>query len=184
MPDLISDAAVKKATGKDWAGWVKTLDQLGAEKMTHAEIARMLSEKQLVKSGWWCQMVTVGYEKLKGRRVLGETKDTGFHIGARKTFSVPAKEMWRRLVSPLGWRLWLGPKPKTISTWKPGSHLRFKLPMKGWKKPSTLQLRVIPAGPKKTIVSFHQENLPDAAARAAMKKKWMEALRKIEQHLL
>lgn len=40
----ISAAAVKKATGKDWA-WCAALDKAGAAKWTHAEIAAHLSEK-------------------------------------------------------------------------------------------------------------------------------------------
>lgn len=38
----ISTEAVKKATGKSWDEWIKLLDKLDADKLTHKEIAKML----------------------------------------------------------------------------------------------------------------------------------------------
>jgi hypothetical protein len=57
----VSDEAVKKATGKAWRWWFSLLDRVGACAISHREIARWLSDKKLIKSGWWCQMVTVAY---------------------------------------------------------------------------------------------------------------------------
>jgi hypothetical protein len=63
----ISSAAVKKATGKDWKQWFTLLDKAGARKMPHKDIACLVYEKHQV-SGWWAQMVTVGYEQARGLR--------------------------------------------------------------------------------------------------------------------
>ncbi|HSL70724.1 MAG TPA: hypothetical protein VK864_10815, partial [Longimicrobiales bacterium] len=62
-----SDAAVKAKTNRDWAEWVHALDGLGADQLTHSEIARTVHEKFDVPS-WWTQTVTVGYERIKGLR--------------------------------------------------------------------------------------------------------------------
>jgi hypothetical protein len=61
--------AVKAKTGKVWADWFKLLDKAGARKLAHPEIATLLHEKHGL-SGWWAQMVTVGYEQA----VLGRAK--------------------------------------------------------------------------------------------------------------
>jgi len=80
MPESInniSSIAVKKATGKSWDDWVKAIDNLGGEKLSHKEIARILYDKGYIKNGWWCQMVTVGYEYAKRRRIVGQTEKSG-----------------------------------------------------------------------------------------------------------
>ena len=55
----ISDAAVRKATGKGWAEWIRVLDRKGAKKMTHREIAAWLAAAKHT-GPWWSQMLTVG----------------------------------------------------------------------------------------------------------------------------
>jgi hypothetical protein len=35
----ISSEAVRKATGRTWAEWLRLLDKAGAKKMAHGEIA-------------------------------------------------------------------------------------------------------------------------------------------------
>lgn len=80
----MSDEAVKSATGKDWSGWRKTLDGLGADKLTHAEIARIVHSQGV--PGWWSQMVTVGYERLTGKRVLGQRCDGAYSASASRTW--------------------------------------------------------------------------------------------------
>src|SRR5688572_6082563 len=60
----MSDEAVKKATGRDWAAWVKTLDAAQAHEKPHREIAAYVSS--LGTPDWWSQGVTVGYERIRG----------------------------------------------------------------------------------------------------------------------
>jgi hypothetical protein len=83
-----SDAAVRKATGRSWWQWEELLDGLGAAELSHGEIVALVRERGGVESGWWQQGVTVGYEKLKGKRVLGETAGSGFQVGVSRTLEV------------------------------------------------------------------------------------------------
>jgi hypothetical protein len=62
----MSDVAVKKATGRDWAAWVKVLDAAGATSKPHREIVKIVNA-----GSWWSQMVTVGYERIRGLRDKG-----------------------------------------------------------------------------------------------------------------
>ena len=59
----MTDAVVKKQTGRTWAEWVRTLDEARAMEMPHREIARFVSS--LGTPSWWTQMVTVGYERIR-----------------------------------------------------------------------------------------------------------------------
>ncbi len=68
------DELIKEKTGCTWERWVYALDRRGAGKMSHGEIAELVRTKYKV-DGWWAQSVTVGYERIKGRRARGQRLD-------------------------------------------------------------------------------------------------------------
>jgi len=104
----VSSEAVKKATGKNWQEWVKLLDKHNLSSKTHKEIVKIINEKKLVNSQWWTQMVTVGYEFVKGKRITGQTENAGFQIGVQKTLPIAQKKAWVLITSPDGLKIWLG----------------------------------------------------------------------------
>ena len=81
----IADERVLAASGRDWAAWEDYLDGKGAAEMGHAAIARMLKDEG--QPGWWCQMVTVGYERMIGRRELGQTCAGAYSANASRTIA-------------------------------------------------------------------------------------------------
>jgi uncharacterized protein YndB with AHSA1/START domain len=199
----ISDQAVKKATSRTWPEWFRSIEKeekrSGRDRWPHKQIVSYL-EDQFSLSPWWCQMVTSAYEKFKGRRELGETAVAGFEIGAQKTVSVSKKMVWDLLIGSQGLRLWLGDTPdlKLIKGQKYRTaegisgefrvvefvdHLRLTWQPADWAHPSTLQLRVISKGESKTTIGFHQEKLPDAAAREQMRGRWKKVLKMLEKHI-
>lgn len=85
-----STAGIAETTGMAWEDWVKLLDQAGAEKLTHTQIAALSRENMpahVVNSGWWAQGVAIAYEHQKGLRTPGQTSDGRFSASASKTFS-------------------------------------------------------------------------------------------------
>jgi len=88
----IGDEAVKRATGRDWAEWLKLLDKAGAKKMAHRDIAAMVSEK-FGAPPWWSQMVTVTYERERGLREVHETA-AGYVANVSRTFAMPVDELF------------------------------------------------------------------------------------------
>ena len=197
---LASDAAVKKATGKTWQQWFKLID--GAkdlDKTNHKEVAGWLYTKH-IKSGWWSQCITVGYEYERGLRTVGETKDVGFEIGVQKTFLLSAAKAWQLITSPKGVKLWLGDppaggqkltlKPKAkyqtrdgttgeIRSLKKPERLRFTWQPNGRSQPTTAQISLIPAKDK-TAIHFHHEKLADTKERDKMRKHWNQVLNKLQ----
>jgi hypothetical protein len=93
----MSDASVKAKTGKDWAGWFAALDKAGAAKLDHKSIAALIS-KQYSIPGWWCQNVTVEYERARGLRVPHQTMD-GFSVGVSKTIDVSLSRLYAATVN-------------------------------------------------------------------------------------
>ena len=132
------------------------------------------------------------------KRLVGQTKDVGFEIGARRTFDVSPAEAWKLLTSPEGIRIWLGDAPdlhlKEGATYitRDGasgevrvlsdSHLRITWQPSNWDHPSLIQVRAIPSG-RKTVISFHQEHLAGPSGRTEMRDRWHAALDQLGEML-
>ena len=193
----ISDEKVREATGRTPREWEAVLDARGAADLSHKQIVALLQEAG-VESGWWMQMLAVDYERRKGKRAVGQTGDTGFQIGVRRTLPISAEDAWRLVTSADGVRAWLGGAPEMrwekgetyaledgsggeVRVFKPGSHLRITWGPEGWPRRSTVQVRVMPSGERKTVVSFHQEHLPGAAERDERRRFFEAALDVLER---
>lgn len=131
------------------------------------------------------------------RRPVGQTRDVGFNVGARRTFSLTTDQAWDWVTSAAGVKLWLGdvvgglpdvPGARyatrdgatgELRVFEPGSHLRLTWQPEGWKRAALIQVRVRPAAGGATI-AFHQEHLSGVRARAEMKKRWLAVLNEIE----
>ncbi|MFP5245818.1 MAG: hypothetical protein ACLGH0_03915, partial [Thermoanaerobaculia bacterium] len=81
----MSDAAVKKNTTRTWSEWVKVLDAFGAKDKPHREVARYVSS--LGTPDWWSQTVTVGYERIRGLRAVGQRMSGAWEANKSKTFA-------------------------------------------------------------------------------------------------
>jgi hypothetical protein len=101
-----SDATLKQNTGCTWERWVKALDHVEAYTWTHREIARHVQEKYQV-DGWWAQTVTVGYERIKGLRAIGQRRSGAFEASKSKTFPVPLSRLYRAFRDPRTRARWL-----------------------------------------------------------------------------
>lgn len=195
MSQNISDEAVAKATGRDWAEWFELLETAGAAEMSHKEIAAWLIDAGHIEpdNGWWAQAVTVGYEYDSGRRVKGETKDAGFQVGVQRTLRLPASDVWSLLTGPEARQIWLGGSVPDLE-FEPGARGETSgghaIEIRSVKKPERIRLRWRPPGrptattlqvhlldkDDRTAVRFHQEHLADSEERETMKKHWTDVL--------
>ena len=168
----VSDEAVKRATGRDWAAWCAALDKQRASGLTHGEIAALVHRKFKVRP-WWSQMVTVGYQQLRGLRELHQ-KVGGFEISRSRTIAAPIDRVYRAWQSPAIRRRWLKHPEVSFSTANANKSLRF-----AWVDGKTrAQAEFLDKG-SKTAVTVTHSKLPDAKAAARMKKYWSEQLEQL-----
>lgn len=192
----ISAEAVQDATGRSWIEWFLLLDSGNAYELDHRGIVTFLENH--IDSAWWRQTVAVEYEKIYGMRTTGETADGSFEVGVQKSVPVAPKKAWELIVSRDGIRAWLGegarPDPTKgyvfetadgvkgeFRVVKKMSHVRLTWQPSAWKAHSTLQVRVIPKGPGKSVISFHHEGLPEERDREEMRRHWKEVLAALEE---
>ena len=171
----VSDEAVKKATGRDWSDWCAVLDKEGAAKMTHGDIAA-LADRKFKAGPWWSQMVAVGYEQLRGLRVLHQ-KSGGFEISRSKTIRAPIGRVYKAWQSPSARRRWLAHPDFSVSTANANKSLRF-----AWVDGKTRAEASFLDKGDRTAVTVTHTKLTDAKAAAKMKKYWSEQLEKLADH--
>lgn len=172
MPNHIkkqaSDEAVLKATGKDWDGWFKVLDKAGAKKLAHKDIAIWIGENFDV-GGWWCQMLTVGYEQARGLRKLHE-KARGFEIGGNKTINVPVARLFEAFADDKLRQSWVGDLLTVRKATKPKS-VRFD-----FKGDMLVSANLYPKGAGKSNVGINHGKIKDQKSAEKFKKFWAEKL--------
>jgi hypothetical protein len=101
----VSDQAVSAKTGKVWKEWFSLLDKAGARKMTHQQIAQLLSTEHGVPP-WWTQMVTVTYEQARGLREKHERPE-GYQISVSRTLNTPLATLYRAFADERTRLTWL-----------------------------------------------------------------------------
>ena len=166
----MSDATIKARTGCNWERWVYALDRVQAYTWPHRDIATYVHEKYKV-SGWWAQSVTVGYERIKGLRAIGQRRDGGFEASKSKVFAVPLGRLYRSFSDARSRARWLpGVKPAVRSA------TRHKYMRLTWPDQTQVQIGFLRKGPRKSQVAIQHAKLPDRASVTRMKQYWAERL--------
>jgi hypothetical protein len=165
----MADEAVRAATGRDWAEWRAALDATGAAAMPHPAIVRLVADHGT--TGWWSQMVTVGYERMIGRRVIGQRCAGDYAASASRTMPCDmdtAMARWRALadgrIEFAGALAESEPRASTTPKWRywrvdldNGSHV-------------TVMASAKPDG--RALLAVNHEKLADGRAASAAKAFW------------
>jgi hypothetical protein len=173
----VSDAVIRRRTGRGWEEWFDLLDDSGAVAKPHREIARWLRSEHGI-DGWSAQSVTVSYERARGRRAVGEHAD-GFAITASKAVAVPVDRLYDAFVDESLRERWLpdGDLHERTAT-KPKS-ARFD-----WGDGETRVVVGFTAkGDAKSVVDVEHARLPDAAEAERMKAFWRERVAALKEVL-
>lgn len=166
----IGDAAVKAKTGCGWDRWVKALDRVAAHTWPHRRIAEYVHEKYKVPD-WWAQTVTVGYERIKGLRAIGQRRDGGFEATKSKVFGVSLGRLYGAFNDASTRARWLPGVALSIRTRTREKYMRIT-----WPDQTSVQLGFSGKGVAKSQVQIQHEKLPDRAAATRMKQYWAERL--------
>ncbi len=161
----MSDAAVAKKTGRTWKQWVTELDRAGAAALPHPKIARLLHESHGLP-GWWAQMVTVGYERIRGLREQGQRRDGGFDVNKSKTYPVPIAELWKAFCRC---KQWLDGKTLRMSKATKYKSMRMR-----WSDGTPVEANFYAKGATKSQVQLQHRNLATRLEATKMRVFWSE----------
>ncbi len=172
----MSDEKVKAATGCNWERWVWALDQVDAFKWPHREIARYVHEKYEVPS-WWTQTVTVGYERIRGLREIGQRRGGQWGASKSKTIDAAAGTVFRSFKQPSLRRAWL-PNKVALRTSVPNKSLRLT-----WEDGTSVEVYVVAKGRSKSQVVVEHTRLSSRAESDRLKAFWEEHLQSLARRL-
>jgi uncharacterized protein YndB with AHSA1/START domain len=170
----VGNDAVHRATGRDWAEWVRILDRAGARRMSHKEIALYLSRRCEVPD-WWSQMVTVGYEQARGLRDVYQHAD-GYAANASRTIDVTVDRLYNAWSDPRARARWLPKAPVEVRRAVDGKSLRM-----AWKSGgSRVLVNFSSKGAAKSAVHVEHGKLASATAVTRQKSYWSAALERLK----
>jgi hypothetical protein len=165
----MTDAAVRAKTGKTWAEWVELLDRAGMATEPHREIARYVH--QIGVPDWWAQTVTVGYERIRGLRDVGQRRGGGYEVNKSKTCPVPVAMLYDAFANARRRNRWLPGVGFTVRTATPHKSMRVT-----WEDGSDLQLLFSPKGVDRSAVSIQHGKLGSRADADRTREYWTQRL--------
>lgn len=165
-----SDEAVRLNTGRGYREWFAALDEWGAAERPHGEIARWLSDEFGIP-GWWCQNVTVEYERARGLRPLRGDRDGAHNVSASRTVAASVERLFEAFVGR-----WPELRQRTA---QPPRSARFD-----WEDGTTRVVVAFAAKDEaKSTVAVSHERFADAEAAARAKQMWRERLAELKAEL-
>ena len=173
----IADATIAARTGRGWKDWVSTLDAVGAPAWPHRDIARYIHDTFRVPA-WWTQGVTVGYERIKGLRTIGQRRDGGYEVNKSKVFPVPVRRLYRAFHDARTRRRWLGAVELTIRSAAADKSVRLI-----WPDGTAVDLSFATKGAAKSQLAVQHRKLADKASADRLKAWWTDRLTALESTL-
>ncbi|HET8772389.1 MAG TPA: hypothetical protein VFP80_01305 [Thermoanaerobaculia bacterium] len=165
LAGMMSDEAIQRNTGRDWREWVRVLDAEKCAGKPHREIAQYVAS--LGTPDWWSQSVTVGYERIRGLRAIGQRRGGGFEANKSRTFGVPVAKLYRAFATARLRAQWLPDVEVRSST----ANKRMRLRM---ADDAVVEVNFLEKGEAKSSVAVTHTKLPDKATADRMKVWWAE----------
>jgi uncharacterized protein YndB with AHSA1/START domain len=171
----VSEAAVTKQTGCSWEKWVWALDRAGATEWSHRAIAEHVHTAYKVPD-WWAQTVTVGYERIKGLRAIGQRRSGAFEATRSRSIAAPAAAVFRAFADARARRAWLPSVKLTVRKATPGRSVRIT-----WDDGTSVEVWLTARGGKTTTQVAHRKltSQADAERRRAFWTDRLTALKEI-----
>jgi hypothetical protein len=165
-----SDATMLEKTGRTWRQWLEVLDAVGAPKMSHTEIARHVYGA-LGVPGWWAQAVTVGYERMRGLREVGQRRGGLYEAGKTKTFPVAIAKLYAAVANARLRAKWLPGVKLEVRTATVNKSMRVT-----WPDGTSVIFAFASKGPAKSTLSLVHTKLESRTAITETKAFWTKRL--------
>ena len=178
----LSDAKSIEKTGKDLAHWFAVLDRFGAIEKGHTKAADHLYSDHGVP-GWYCQGITVAYERARGVRGMNQRCDGAYEVSVSKVMAAKPSQIIKALKDARGWSDGVDAdllealasavkdrKSKGFITRADGQ-ARFRYKWNG----TTVQFNMYPKGAAKTSFVVQHMNLEGPQSVDAYRAKWKAA---------
>lgn len=165
-------ARIESGTGTPLATWVRRIDDGGGRGLDHTAIARLLPQRWEI-SEWWAQGVTVAYEQIIGRRVVGQSCAGDFAASASRTLpGAPdaVREQWDAFMTAAR-REELGIEQPGLSDTPSWRYWRAAV-----SDGSRLSVNITAKDERRSTLGIEHKGLESAEAREVWKTAWKTIL--------
>ncbi len=83
----MGDDAISRGTGRGWDEWCDLIEAWPGSIDGHAPVAAWLHAEHGIDH-WWAQGITVGWERITGRRLPGQRSDGTFSVSQSKVMAM------------------------------------------------------------------------------------------------
>jgi hypothetical protein len=159
------DEVVRERTGRGWDEWRTLIEAWPGHADGHTAVARWVEQTHGI-DGWWAQQVTVGWERISGRRLPNQLADGTFTAGRSATLAVDADLLRARLLDAER-RAALFPDHATELRSRPtskGIRLAFE--------EGVAELAIAPRPDGRVTITIQHQKLPSPEAVTAWKAFW------------
>lgn len=129
-------------------------------------------------AGWWGQMVSVGYERVRGLREKNQGSAGAFQSTSSKTFAVPLFAAFAAWADESLRANWLDATGLKFTKLNVGRNIRAR-----WPDGTLLDIRFTDAGPDKCQVVVDTMKLSDGEAVQKAKAFWQAQLERLQAYL-
>ena len=177
----LSEAKSIEKTGHGLEYWFGVLDKFRAVEERHTKSAAHLYTDHGVP-GWYCQGITVAYERARGLRGMNQRCDGAYEVSVSKIMAAKPPQIIKALRDARPWSdgvdadlvkaLAAALKDKKSKGFviRPDGQARFRYKWEG----TTVQFNMYPKGAKTSFVVQHM-NLAGAGSVEAYRAKWKAA---------
>lgn len=141
---------------------------------SHTEIAKYVGANFDGVSAWWAQTITVGYERIRGLREVGQMRGGTYEANKTRTFSVDVSTLFAMFADARRRKKWLE-GVKRIRTKIEDRSIRFD-----WEDGTQVNVYFEAKGDAKSRVAVQHTKLASKADADAAKTAWharLDALR-------
>jgi hypothetical protein len=168
----VSDTAIAARTGRTWSEWIEALDDAGGRDLSHTDIAALVHRRFGV-GDWWAQSVTVGYERLTGKRATLQKAD-GFAASGSLTVDTGVERLYATAADARRQAKWL---PAGVVVHKATRPRSLRATAKDGSK--SISFYFYARGRGKAQVTVQQEKLATQDAALKLKRVWAKSLRNL-----
>lgn len=168
-----TDAGITEATGRGWDEWCDLIDAWPGHRDGHGAVAAWLHGEHGVE-GWWAQAVTVGWERITGRRVRHQRADGTFEVSRSRTVTVAVDALRAALVSDDDRADLFPGRPTELRSRPTAKALRIGFPE------GVALISFAARAEGRTAVTIAHRGLPSAAAVEEWRAYWADWLTAID----
>lgn len=169
------EAVIRENTGRGWDEWRELIGRWPGHQHGHTAVASWLQEEHAV-DGWWAQAVTVGWERITGRRLPHQMGDGTFTASKSATIATDPEALRELLLDDearVDLFVGLDVERRSRLTSK-----NIRLGLGG----GVVEIAIVPRGAARATVTVAHARLSTPEDVAFWKAYWTNWLRELDEH--